>query len=106
MSVALSNSFVANCPGYCILFVVIKHKFISNAKAKLPKMLVFTFYPVCRTSLSPAIQHECPGDIMAVVLQETRDQQEAYDYVHSNLGNQDLIMGEVFQPKVKSGTRI
>ena len=37
---------------------------------------------------------------MAAVLQETRDQQEAYDYVHSNFGNQDLIMGEVFQPKI------
>ena len=62
-------------------------------------------FSVCRTSLSPAIQHECPGEIKAAVLQETLVQQEAYDYVHRNLGHKDLIMGEVFQPETTTGER-
>ena len=52
-----------------------------------------------RTSLSPAIQQECPGDIMAVSLQDTRVQQEAYDYMHTNMGNRSVVMSQVFQPR-------
>ena len=40
---------------------------------------------------------------MAIALQEIHLHQEALDYVHSNLGANETLMGEVFQP-TESGT--
>ena len=63
------------------------------------------FYFARRTGLSPAIQQECPGQVMGGVFQEMLVQQEAYDYVHGNFGQNNKIVGEVFLPKPTSGQR-